>query len=68
MASYRDLLKAAKAEIREIDPETAESRLDGSTFLDVRELDEFEQGMIPGRGVHPARAPRGPGREQAPRP
>src|SRR6195256_2055110 len=48
MASYRDLLKAAKAEIREIDPETAESRLNDSTFLDVRELDEFEQGMIPG--------------------
>jgi len=48
MASYRDLLKAAKAEIREIDPETAEARLNDSTFLDVRELDEFEQGMIPG--------------------
>src|SRR2546426_1903168 len=48
MASYRDLLKAAKAEIREIDPETAEARLNDSTFLDVRELDEYEQGMIPG--------------------
>ena len=41
MASYRDLLKAAKADIREIDPETAEARLNDSTFLDVRELDEF---------------------------
>src|SRR5882672_1692505 len=48
MASYRDLLKAAKSDIREIDPETAEARLNDSTFLDVRELDEFEQGMIPG--------------------
>src|SRR6478752_1269496 len=48
MASYRDLLKAAKSDIREIDPETAESRLNDSTFLDVREMDEFEQGMIPG--------------------
>ena len=48
MASYRDLLKNAKAEIREIDPETAESRLGDATFLDVREQDEFEQGMIPG--------------------
>src|SRR3954471_10726769 len=48
MASYRDLLKAAKSDIREIDPETAEARLNDSTFLDVREMDEFEQGMIPG--------------------
>src|ERR1043165_7072766 len=48
MGSYRDLLKAAKADIREIDPEAAEARQAESTFLDVRELDEFEQGMIPG--------------------
>src|SRR4051812_10841786 len=48
MATYRDLLKTAKADIREIDPETAEARLNDSTFLDVREMDEFEQGMIPG--------------------
>jgi molybdopterin/thiamine biosynthesis adenylyltransferase/rhodanese-related sulfurtransferase len=48
MATYRDLLKAAKAGIREIDPEHAEAQLGDATFLDVRELDEFEQGMIPG--------------------
>jgi molybdopterin/thiamine biosynthesis adenylyltransferase/rhodanese-related sulfurtransferase len=48
MASYRDLLKAAKSEIREIDTETAESQLGDHTFLDVRELDEWEQGAIPG--------------------
>src|SRR5205809_4410623 len=48
MASYRDLLKAAKADIREVDPATAEARLGDATFLDVRELDEYEQGMIPG--------------------
>src|SRR4051795_976886 len=48
MATYRDLLKTAKADIREIDPETAEARLNDSTFLDVREMDEYEQGMIPG--------------------
>ena len=48
MASYRDLLKRAKSEIAEIDTETAENRLGAATFLDVRELDEFEQGMIPG--------------------
>src|SRR5690349_6902950 len=48
MASYRDLLKAAKADIQEVDPATAEARLGDATFLDVRELDEYEQGMIPG--------------------
>jgi molybdopterin/thiamine biosynthesis adenylyltransferase/rhodanese-related sulfurtransferase len=48
MATYRDLLKTAKADIREIDPATAEAHLEASTFLDVREQDEFEQGMIPG--------------------
>src|ERR1700722_19134522 len=48
MATYRALLKTAKADIREIDPETAEARLGDATFLDVREQDEFEQGMIPG--------------------
>jgi molybdopterin/thiamine biosynthesis adenylyltransferase len=48
MASYRDLLKKAKSEIREIDADTAESKLGSATFLDVRELDEWEQGAIPG--------------------
>jgi molybdopterin/thiamine biosynthesis adenylyltransferase/rhodanese-related sulfurtransferase len=48
MASYRDLLKSAKAQIREVEPAEAEARFADSTFLDVRELDEFEQGMIPG--------------------
>ena len=48
MATYRDLLKTAKAGIREIDPETAETQLGHSTFLDVREQDEFDQGTIPG--------------------
>ncbi len=48
MASFRDLLKATKQQIREIDTAEAETRLGGATFLDVRELDEFEQGAIPG--------------------
>jgi len=48
MPSFRDLLKDTKSQISEIDTETAESRLGQSTFLDVRELDEFEQGTIPG--------------------
>jgi sulfur-carrier protein adenylyltransferase/sulfurtransferase len=48
MASFRELLAQTKSKIREVDPETAEAHLGDSTFLDVRELDEFEQGMIPG--------------------
>jgi molybdopterin/thiamine biosynthesis adenylyltransferase/rhodanese-related sulfurtransferase len=48
MASFRDLLAQTKAQISEIDPAEAETRLGNATFLDVRELDEFEQGMIPG--------------------
>src|SRR3954449_8575565 len=48
MASFRDLLKQTKSEIREVSPAEAEARLGEATFLDVRELDEFEQGMIPG--------------------
>jgi sulfur-carrier protein adenylyltransferase/sulfurtransferase len=48
MASYRDLLKSAKASIREVTPEDAEARLGEATFLDCRELDEWEQGAIPG--------------------
>jgi molybdopterin/thiamine biosynthesis adenylyltransferase/rhodanese-related sulfurtransferase len=48
MASFRDLLARTKQNIREVSPEEAEPRLDQATFLDVRELDEFEQGTIPG--------------------
>lgn len=48
MAGFRELLQQTKAQIREIDPAAAEERLPQATFLDVREQDEFEQGMIPG--------------------
>ena len=48
MASFRELLKQTKSEVREIQPAEAEPRVGEATFLDVRELDEFEQGMIPG--------------------
>jgi sulfur-carrier protein adenylyltransferase/sulfurtransferase len=47
MASFRDLLKQTKSEIREIQPAAAQARMGEATFLDVRELDEFEQGIIP---------------------
>ncbi len=50
MANFRDLLKATKAEIREVDTAEAD-KLRGETgavVLDVREADEYEQGAIPG--------------------
>ncbi len=55
MASPRDLLNAAKAEIREIDPHEVAAHLDHYTVLDVREPDEYEQGALP-NAVH---VPRG---------
>jgi len=48
MPTFRELLARTKSEITEVDPEAAEARLGESTFLDVRELDEHEQGTIPG--------------------
>jgi molybdopterin/thiamine biosynthesis adenylyltransferase/rhodanese-related sulfurtransferase len=48
MATFRDLLNQVKKEIREVEPAEAAGRLDGATFLDVREADEYEQGAIPG--------------------
>src|SRR4029453_1445127 len=47
MPGYRDLLAQAKRNIEEVDPAEAEARLDDATFLDVRELDEYEQGTVP---------------------
>ncbi len=49
MASFRDLLSAAKSEIREVTTAEAEDLIaGGATLLDVREADEFEQGAVPG--------------------
>jgi sulfur-carrier protein adenylyltransferase/sulfurtransferase len=48
VASFRDLLNAAKSEIREVEPAEAETHRGDSIFLDVREADEYEQGAIPG--------------------
>jgi molybdopterin/thiamine biosynthesis adenylyltransferase/rhodanese-related sulfurtransferase len=53
--SPRDLLNAAKAEIREVDPHEVADHLAHYTLLDVREPDEFEQGALP-NAVH---VPRG---------
>ncbi len=48
MPGFRDLLAKTKQKIHEVDPAEAEARLDDATFLDVRELDEYEQGTVPG--------------------
>ncbi len=55
MPSPRELLNAAKAEIREVDPREVAEHLDRYRLLDVREPDEYEQGAVPG-AVH---VPRG---------
>jgi molybdopterin/thiamine biosynthesis adenylyltransferase/rhodanese-related sulfurtransferase len=51
MATFRDLLKAAKADIREVSPAEAErlrAEQPETVALDVREPDEYEQGALPG--------------------
>ncbi len=48
MSSPRDLLNAAKAEIREVEPSAVAADLHRYALLDVREPDEFLQGAIPG--------------------
>ncbi|HEX5245968.1 MAG TPA: molybdopterin-synthase adenylyltransferase MoeB [Gaiellaceae bacterium] len=58
MASYRDLLQQVKAEIDEVDVPRAREILDGPDrplLVDVRELDEWTEGRIPG-AIH---VPRG---------
>jgi sulfur-carrier protein adenylyltransferase/sulfurtransferase len=56
MATFRDLLAAAKAEIREVDPEGAAKLIaDGAAVLDVREPEEFDAGALEGA----AHIPRG---------
>ncbi len=53
MPNFRELLAAAKAEVREVDTAAADEmrRQPGAVVLDVREPDEYEQGAIPG-AVH----------------
>jgi len=50
MASFRDLLRETKQQIREVDTAGADEMRSrpGAVLLDVREPDEYEQGAIPG--------------------
>src|SRR6266487_2640363 len=51
MASYRDMLKAVKSRIREVDVRQLDASRNESTkpvVIDIREQDEVEQGIIPG--------------------
>jgi rhodanese-related sulfurtransferase len=55
MATFRDLLTAAKKEIKEVNTATAADRIEaGAIVLDVREPDEYDQGALPG-AIHIAR-------------
>lgn len=48
MTTARDLLKEVRGQINRVSPEEASQLIDkGATVLDVRELDEYEQGAIP---------------------
>jgi molybdopterin/thiamine biosynthesis adenylyltransferase/rhodanese-related sulfurtransferase len=47
MASYRELLQRAKAEIEEVDAVEARA-LEGAAWVDVRRHDEWDEGYIPG--------------------
>ena len=50
--TYADLLKEARAQIREVTPQDVDALAPGSaTVIDVREASEWEQGHLPG-AVH----------------
>ena len=50
MANFRDLFRQVKSEVAETTPEEASARSEREDilFLDVREADEVEQGIVPG--------------------
>jgi sulfur-carrier protein adenylyltransferase/sulfurtransferase len=52
MSTYRDLLSRTKAEISELDAAGAQA-LEGALVVDVREVDEWEQGHLPGAVLVP---------------
>ena len=56
MPSFQDFLKKVKSEIQEIQPKDAYQKVqkDPSVrFIDVREADEWEGGIVPGASTIP---------------
>ncbi len=51
MSGFRELFNATRSQIQEITSERAEEEMGEGVFLDVREMDEYDQGAIPG-AVH----------------
>ena len=51
MATYRELLARVKAEVDEIGAVEAREHHGEALFVDVRERDEWEEGIVPG-AVH----------------
>ncbi|HET9456061.1 MAG TPA: molybdopterin-synthase adenylyltransferase MoeB [Candidatus Limnocylindrales bacterium] len=49
--TYADLLKEARATIREVTPQEVDALPEGTTIVDVREASEWEQGHLP-NAVH----------------
>ncbi|HEV2590346.1 MAG TPA: rhodanese-like domain-containing protein, partial [Gaiellaceae bacterium] len=47
MPTYRELLDQTKAEISEVDARAAQA-VDAAAWIDVREMDEWQEGHIPG--------------------
>src|ERR1051325_10385825 len=54
MTTYRELLARTKTEISEVDARGAQE-IEGATWIDVREIEEWQEGPLPG-AVH---VPRG---------
>jgi molybdopterin/thiamine biosynthesis adenylyltransferase/rhodanese-related sulfurtransferase len=54
MTTYRELLARTKAEIAEVDARGAQA-LDSAAWVDIREIDEWQEGHLPG-AIH---VPRG---------
>ena len=51
MATYRELLAQVRAEIDEVGAAEARERQGDALFVDVREREEWEEGIVPG-AVH----------------
>ena len=47
MTTYRELLARTRAEIKEINATDARA-LDGALWIDIRELEEWQEGHLPG--------------------